>query len=189
LRHAREAVARANDVGRPALISQALSALVHTSFQFGQGIDEASLQRALALEDPDSEAPIMFRASVINALLFAHTGQLDQATVRLQEVRARCEERGAEGDLMAIAGYGALINIWRGRFTAAARLADEAVERARQIGGRTGAGDTANGARRGRVVPGSCRRDACRRHCSPQACPAKRFGSDVGVADDESGFP
>ena len=51
-------------------------------------------------------------------------------------VRRRCEERGAESDLMAVAGFSALIHFWWGKFSDAAVFAQEAVERAEQLGGK-----------------------------------------------------
>jgi DNA-binding CsgD family transcriptional regulator len=50
-------------------------------------------------------------------------------------VRDRCVERGAENDLMAVAGYSTLIEIWRGNFAEAALLAQDTMERAEQVGG------------------------------------------------------
>ena len=44
-------------------------------------------------------------------------------------------ERGAEHDLMVIASYGTLIEVWAGNFAEATQVADEAMERAEQGGG------------------------------------------------------
>ncbi len=48
---------------------------------------------------------------------------------------ASAVERGAEHDLMAIASYGTLLEVWAGDFAEAALVADEAMERAEQGGG------------------------------------------------------
>ena len=98
LRNARDAVTHAEAMRYPPLVSRALAMLVNTTFLYGHGIDEASLQRALALEDPDVDVPIPFCASAVNALVLAWTGQLDEARSgdgrrSLALYRARCRER------------------------------------------------------------------------------------------------
>jgi ATP/maltotriose-dependent transcriptional regulator MalT len=105
------------------------------NFMFGNGLDEASLRRAVELEDPESETLIPFSASMIEGLMLAWTGQLDPAHTRMVELQRRCEERGAENDLTAVASIDALIEIWRGNLLGAERLADEAIERAEQGSG------------------------------------------------------
>ena len=57
LGNAREAVAHAEQLGYPPLISRALAMLVNTAFLYGHGVDEANLQRALELEDIDRRRP------------------------------------------------------------------------------------------------------------------------------------
>ncbi|MBW0017843.1 MAG: protein kinase [Mycobacterium sp.] len=135
LRHAREAVALAEELGVAALTSQALTNWVHASFQHGPGLDEDALRRALELEDRDIDVPVTFRASVVNALILAGVGRLDEGHAEMEAVRQRFLERGAERDLMAVAGYCALIEIWQGKFDRAAQNAEDAVERAEQLGG------------------------------------------------------
>jgi DNA-binding CsgD family transcriptional regulator len=135
LRNARQAVAYAEQIGYPPLISRALAMLVNTTFLYGHGVDEANLQRALELEDPDTDTPIPFCASAVNALIYAWTGQLNIANRQMAAVRDRCVERGAEIDMMAVAGYCTLIEMWRGNFAEAALLADDTMERAEQVGG------------------------------------------------------
>jgi len=135
LRNARDAVTHAEAMRYPPLVSRALAMLVNTTFLYGHGIDEASLQRALALEDPDVDVPIPFCASAVNALVLAWTGQLDEARSGMDAVRSRCIERGAENDMMAVTGYCTLIEIWRGNFAEAAVLAEDTMERAEEVGG------------------------------------------------------
>lgn len=134
-RNASAAVTLAEDLGRPALISQALALYVHAGLQYGHPFDEPSLRRAVDLEDLHVSAPVLFRASVVNPLALAHVGRLDEAKLQMGHARRHCEERGAEYDLMSVAGWTTLICIWRGEFAEAARHAEEAVERAQQIGG------------------------------------------------------
>ncbi len=135
LQNAREAVALAEEFGYPPLTSRALAMLVNTKFLYGHGIDEASLQRALELEDPSLDVPIPFCASAVNALVNAWTGQLNIASRQMAEVRDRCVERGAENDMMAVTACSTLIEMWRGNFGEAATLAEDTMERAEQVGG------------------------------------------------------
>ena len=130
-----EAVEEADKLGDPALTSQALALWVHLGVEGGHGVDEQRLKRALELEDHDVNAPILFRASLVNVLVLAHLGQLSEAYAAMLHVRRRCEERGAESDLMAVAGFSALIHFWWGKFADAAAFAQEAVDRAEQLGG------------------------------------------------------
>jgi ATP/maltotriose-dependent transcriptional regulator MalT len=79
--------------------------------------------------------PISFRASAAKALVLAWTGRLDEARDQILDVRRHCMERGAESDMMWIASYDTLINIWLGRFKDAARVAEDTMERAQQLDG------------------------------------------------------
>jgi tetratricopeptide (TPR) repeat protein/predicted Ser/Thr protein kinase len=135
LHHAREAVTLADQLGVSALTSQALANWVFVSFQHGPGLDQAALQRALELEDRDIDVPIYFRASVIDALTQAWIGRLEEAHTRMEALRCHFLERGAERDMMAVAGFCALIDVWRGEFGEATKNAEDAVERAEQLGG------------------------------------------------------
>ncbi|HZU47232.1 MAG TPA: AAA family ATPase [Mycobacterium sp.] len=135
LRHARQAVTVAEELDIPTLTSQALAMWVRASFTYGQGFDESALKRALELEDPHIDVPIPFRASAINALIMTCTGRLDEARTQMRAIRQHCVERGAEGDIVAIAGYSTWADIWQGRFSDAAESANDAVERAEQLGG------------------------------------------------------
>lgn len=129
------AVAVAERAGVPALTSQALTTWVYVRLQAGGGLDGPALRRAVELEGADGDTPIPFRASAMQGLALAVTGQLEDADRQLAEIAQRCLHRGAEHDLMAVTGYRTLIAIWRGRFDDAGRLAADLLERARQVGG------------------------------------------------------
>ena len=132
---ARMAVTYAEQLGDAALISRALAMSVQLNFMYGHGVDEISLRRAVELEDPAIDVLTPFSASMIEGLVLAWTGQLDAAHARMEALHRRCTERGAENDLTAVASCEALIEIWRGNLIEAARLADEAIERAEQGSG------------------------------------------------------
>jgi DNA-binding CsgD family transcriptional regulator len=135
LHNAEQAVARAEDCGRGVLISQALAFWVSLKCMYGHGVDESSLQRALDLENPDKDVPISFRASAAKALVLAWSGRLGEARTQILDVRRRCVERGAESDMMWIASYTTLIDIWLGRFSDAALVGEDTMERAQQLDG------------------------------------------------------
>jgi DNA-binding CsgD family transcriptional regulator len=135
LRSARLAVSHAEALGVPAFISQSLANYVTVNALAGNGVDESALVRALELDDPDFDATIALRAGAANAQVLSWIGRLDEAQAQLQDLRRYCVERGADGDLMFVSVYSALVAIWRGRYGDAAQAAEEAVERAEQIGG------------------------------------------------------
>jgi ATP/maltotriose-dependent transcriptional regulator MalT len=129
------AVASAEQLGHPHLLSQALSMRVIIRFQRGRGLDEANLQRALQLEDRNAPTPVTLRPRMQNVLLMAWTGRLADAYTEVLDVRRECMERGEESELMFVAVHSALIDIWQGNLVDAALVADDAMERARQLGG------------------------------------------------------
>lgn len=135
LRNARQAAKHAEQLADPGLISRTLALSVATTFLYGRGVDDASLRRALALEDSDADILIPFCASAVHALLLAWAGELDEARTVMQTVRMRCIERGAETDMMAVTGCCTLIEIWRGNFAEAGELAQDTIEQAEQVGG------------------------------------------------------
>ena len=134
---AEEAVAQADRLNQPHLLGLALGMRTVLRFLCGEGFDEADLHRAVELEDPDIFTPLVFRPSVQRALLLEWTGRLDEAHEVLEAVRRRCVEKGEEGELVFIAQHVVLSSIWRGDFVEAALVAEDAMERARQLGGDT----------------------------------------------------
>lgn len=130
-----EAVTRADDSGRPDLLSQALGMRATVRFLGGRGVDEAGLRRALELEDRTANIPFALRASVQNAILRSCAGELDWAHDELTALRQRCIEHGQEGELMLVAFHGVLVEIWRGQFAVAALIAEDTMQLARQLGG------------------------------------------------------
>jgi len=135
LRHAEEAVATATPIGQPHLLSQALSMRVFLSFMHGAGLDEASLRRALELEDHVATTPAPFRPSVHNALLLAWVGRLEDARGELLKVWTHCVDHGGEGELMFLAMHRFLVEIWSADLDRASQISSEAMERALLLGG------------------------------------------------------
>jgi hypothetical protein len=123
---AEEAVTRAEKLGVPGLLSQALGVRAMLSFLRGDGFDESNLLRALAMEDQKSFTPTVLKPSVVHALILAWTGQLDRSHEQLRAVQRRCVEKGEEGELIFIDFQVVLNRIWRGDLAAAAHVTDDA---------------------------------------------------------------
>ncbi len=129
------AVVHAEQLGQPNLLSQALGVRVMLHFVGGDPIDEPSMQRALELEVRQTSIPMPFRPSFHNAVLLAWTAQLERAHQEMLSIRRDCLEHGDESDLIYATFHTVLIEIWRGDLSAATLLAEDAVERAMQLGG------------------------------------------------------
>lgn len=132
---AERAVTLAEHAGHPQLISQALTVRVMTRFLHGYGVDQDDLDRALRLEDPDAEVPLTFQAHAAAGILKGWTGQLDEAHDVMLALSKHALDRGADRDLLAIANHGAINEVWRGNLDGAATLAEDALQRAEQLGG------------------------------------------------------
>lgn len=135
LTSAERAVVLAEQTDQPHLISQALTVRVMTRFLHGYGVDEADLQRALDLEEADAEVPLEFRARSVASMLMSWTGRIDEGQDIMRGLWRYCLERGADRDLLAIANHTTVVEVWRGRLDVAAALAEDAVQRAEQLGG------------------------------------------------------
>ncbi len=135
LRRAEESAVCAEGLGRPDLLSQALSIQTMLAFLQGDGAHESVLRRAVELEDPAANIPSAFRPSAHQAVIRACTGQLDQAIDDMRSLRRRCTERGDDGELMFIAFHTAMTEIWRGSFADAALIVEDTVLLAQQLGG------------------------------------------------------
>jgi ATP/maltotriose-dependent transcriptional regulator MalT len=129
------AVAEAERLNTPNLISSALGMRTMLNFISGRGFDRAALERAVDLEEPDQPTSLAFRPSVQMLLLRAWTGELDAAREALLVVGKRCVSVGEENELIFVAFHLVLIDIWRGDYANAALTADETIERASQLGG------------------------------------------------------
>ena len=134
---AERAVADAERLGQPHLLSLALGMRVTLGFMAGEGLDDVRLARALELEDQQTVTPLVFRPSVQNALLLEWTGELDRAQEALEAIRLRCMEKGEEGEYVFIAQHVVMSAIWRGDFVNASLVAEDSMERALQLGGDT----------------------------------------------------
>ncbi|SEH67918.1 ATP-, maltotriose-and DNA-dependent transcriptional regulator MalT [Mycolicibacterium rutilum] len=134
---AEEAAADAEQLDNPHLLSMALGMVVTLRFATGAGYDDELLQRALELEDQEALTPLVFRPSIQHALLLEWTGQLEQARAQLDKIRARCLEKGEEGEHVFISQHVVTTAIMHGDFDEARSVAEDALDKARQLGGHT----------------------------------------------------
>jgi DNA-binding CsgD family transcriptional regulator len=132
---AERAVAEATPLEQPLLLNCARSMRAMLRFMHGDGLDRHSLQRAPELDDSQPSVAVAVRPAVQNALLLAWVGQLNQARDQMLAIRRRCIEHGEESDLLFVAFHSVLIETWRGNFADAALHAEDAMERATQLGG------------------------------------------------------
>jgi DNA-binding CsgD family transcriptional regulator len=134
LRYAELAVAEAERLAVPALLSQALTARVSVATGVGLGRDEAALQRALELEDASADVPVAFRARAADAVTLSWLGRLEEARTKLLAVRRQCIERGSDADLVHLSRHLVMTDVWLARYGAAEVVADDMVRRAEQLG-------------------------------------------------------
>lgn len=136
-RAAEEAVVDAEGLGTPALLSLALAMRTTLAFLRGEGLDQDTLDRALALEDPSVFIPLVFRPSMQQALLLEWIGRFDDAHKVLHALQRRCAERGEESEQIVVAQHLVFTAIWRGDFAEAGLVTEDSEERARHVGGAT----------------------------------------------------
>jgi DNA-binding CsgD family transcriptional regulator len=177
-RSAEDAVTTATQLGQPHLLSQALGTRALQRFLRGEGFDQPSLQRAVDLEDRDADIALALRPSMHNAVLLAWTGQLERACEELRSIRQRCIEHGQESEMMLLAVHSVQTEIWRGNFTEATAFAEEAVDRALQLGDDMAlfvarAGGAACAAYTGRVD--RARRDISEALAASERCATRNF--------------
>ncbi|MGV0849766.1 AAA family ATPase [Mycolicibacterium phlei] len=134
-RSAEEAVAAAEKIDIPVLLSEALGVRSTIQFFTGGGVDELSMRRARDLENHNSATPVMLRPSVEYSLMLACMGRLDEAHDLMRDIERHLVDRGEEGELVFMEFYVALTRIWRGDFPEARRVAAGVAELAQQLGG------------------------------------------------------
>ncbi|HWI70336.1 MAG TPA: AAA family ATPase, partial [Baekduia sp.] len=135
--HVTRAARAAEQLGDDGLLAQALTVKTTVNFLLGRGLDDATLQHALQLEDHDRRGFVPHRPSMLAALLYAYVGRADDAWDAVTAVRDRCRERGEDSELIYTAIHAVTLQCWRGDLARAAALADEADDQAEQLGTRT----------------------------------------------------
>ncbi len=130
-----EAIALADQHGVPNLLSQALGMQVTLRFMAGHGVDQVTMDRAVALEDRRVTSPIAIRPIVQSALLTSWSGRFVEAGEALAALRRRCKERGEDSELFFISFHSALTALWRSDFPALTRAVEDAEELAPHLSG------------------------------------------------------
>jgi DNA-binding CsgD family transcriptional regulator len=133
--HAQRALALAERAGAPPLIAEGLAVVAMADCLLGRGIDDAKIERALALEDPNRQVPVQFRPSLIAGCLALYAGRLEHSERILAVLRDRILERGEESDLPFVSSQLVWTACWRGELDAAAGYAEEGVQSAIRMEG------------------------------------------------------
>ncbi len=131
--HAHRAVALAERADNQGLLAEALAVGAIADCLLGRGIDDARIERSLALEDPNRETPVAFRPSLIAGCVAIYAGRLERSERILAALRERLLERGEESDVPFVGCQLVWAECWRGRLAAAAAYAEESVEIATRI--------------------------------------------------------
>lgn len=129
--HARAAVTDAESAGADGAQAESLAILTVIEFLGGEGVDEARLARALALEDPLRAGPVQMRPRVIRALLLLFTGRLDEAIAAVNDLISEAGERGQETAIPIMSFYLVWACVWRGDLDGATRAAAQSRDVAR----------------------------------------------------------
>jgi DNA-binding NarL/FixJ family response regulator len=135
LSYAMSAAENADEAGDDGLLAEALVGVAIVRFLSGLGIDETTLARALALEDPERVSHALRWPSLNATMIYLWTHQLDRARAGLAALRQRCIERGAENDLWYVLAHSMNAALWAGEVEAAEGFASEMAERAEMAGG------------------------------------------------------
>ena len=126
---ARSALARAEQLGEPALLAQALASTVMVGFCLGLGLDDERLRRALELGDSDQAMGAEFQPSLIACFLFLWTARFEESRAVLMAGCERWRDRGAEHWLAWAYHPRVWLDCWRGDLASAAAAMGEGVER------------------------------------------------------------
>jgi ATP/maltotriose-dependent transcriptional regulator MalT len=130
-----QAVDEASRLADTQPLSWALGMRAMLGFIAGHGLDQPGIRKAVELDNRQADISVAYWPSVQDALLSAWTGQLEHAHEQMLSVRRDCLQQGEESELTFVDFHTVLIETWRGSFATAALVADDATERALQLGG------------------------------------------------------
>ncbi|MFL5911332.1 MAG: BTAD domain-containing putative transcriptional regulator [Gaiellaceae bacterium] len=128
--HLDRAVELAESAGESGLVAGAIAFREASRLFSGRGVDDAALERALALEDLDRDAQFQLRPSLIVASVYLFTGRIGVAEHLLAGTRERILARGEEGDLAFVLTYLTSVKLLSGKLAAAEDVAAEAMRAA-----------------------------------------------------------
>ena len=161
---ARAALERAQGIGDPGLLGEALATAVMTDYCFGLGLDEERLASARELEGADLLPDVELQPALIAGFLFVWAGRFDEARSALLAVAAGSAERGLEQSLAWVAFPRVWLECWAGDLAGASALAAEGTERLRLLG--TTVGSALALLTRAMVDAHAGRADEARRACT-----------------------
>jgi DNA-binding CsgD family transcriptional regulator len=115
-------------------LAEALAVASVTDYLLGGGLDEARIETALELEDPDRQVTAEMRPSLIAGYLMLWEGRLGESIRILGDQRRRLIDRGEESDLPLVSSYLGWAECWRGNLDAAERFCQEALDSAASTG-------------------------------------------------------
>ncbi|HET7487398.1 MAG TPA: AAA family ATPase [Acidimicrobiales bacterium] len=133
--HTRRALELTEALGDAALHAEALAVMARLDLVLGRGLDEAMLQRALELEDPNRQVAMQLRPTKVAGDVLLYVGALRRSVRLLERERLRVLERGEDADLPFVLSHLTWAECWRGRLREAAGHAQESVDVAFQVGG------------------------------------------------------
>ena len=109
------------------LHAMALAYRAMSGYLQGNGIDWHTIERSVALEDPDRTVPLQRTPSAIQALLLYFDGRLVEARDRLETVCQRATEHGDESDTAYFLCWLAWLETQAGDLAVARARADQAL--------------------------------------------------------------
>jgi DNA-binding CsgD family transcriptional regulator len=124
----------ATSAGDDALLGVLLGGLALHRFLRGGPLDEALLERAVALEDVDAPSHAMKWPATNAAILHFWVGRVEQSRAELLAIHQRCVERGEESDLGFITYYLVAAALALGDVATATEHVEGELERARITG-------------------------------------------------------
>jgi DNA-binding CsgD family transcriptional regulator len=124
-RHAHLALGLAERAGDERLVTESLTEVSFADFWAGAGVDQALVERGIALEKRVSGLALLRRPSVCLAFALKWSGELDRAAPLWERLRVLARTEG-EVDLMHILFFSAFHELLAEDWAQAERFADEA---------------------------------------------------------------
>jgi DNA-binding CsgD family transcriptional regulator len=135
LKHARDAVALAEQLGDATAQSQALTMWALLAFTCGDASAVDALRKAQELQGDATAVHVHLQADAIAAVVAAWMGDVASASTKLDAIREQCVQRGSELDVLWVDQHATTTKIAAGDYRGAARIAEEMAQHAEQIGG------------------------------------------------------
>ena len=125
----------------PGLVAAALSARVRADLFLGDGFDQETAMRALALEESGPPATVDTRVVFKLGQWLRYIDDLDGARARLEQAEQQAREEGDESSLANILLNRVIVATWAGDLAGAAELAERMLDAFGQHGVGPDAGD------------------------------------------------